>query len=86
MAPLQRFGINKVCGSDLSLAAEGTWAYHTLVHHHSLNSASCCSELFQDMFPKSEAAERFASGRNKTTAIIKGIAYFAHPYYSQTSI
>uniref|UniRef100_A0A914CQ90 Uncharacterized protein n=1 Tax=Acrobeloides nanus TaxID=290746 RepID=A0A914CQ90_9BILA len=69
----QHVTVKSVVQLKKSAAAEATWAFHIMEHHHSLNSASCTSELFPLMFPGSVPAENFASKRNKTTAILTDV-------------
>src|SRR5271156_6742970 len=53
-------------------AAEGSSAYHTVVHGQSFLSADCVSsgDLFQKMFPDSIVVKNFSSAQTKTAKII----------------
>ena len=76
----QHVTVKSVVQLKKSAAAEATWAFHIMEHHHSLNSASCTSELFPLMFPGSVPAENFASKRNKTTAILTGFLCYTSTF------
>ncbi|KAL3102956.1 hypothetical protein niasHT_025864 [Heterodera trifolii] len=55
------------------LAAELTLAYHCARHNFSMSSANCSSDLFGVVFSADPAAIEFASKRDKTTALIRGV-------------
>ncbi|KAI6660119.1 hypothetical protein LOD99_10563 [Oopsacas minuta] len=54
-------------------AAEGTFAFHTVKHHHSFRTMDCTSNLLPVCFSDSDIAKNFHSTRTKTEAIITGV-------------
>ena len=62
---------------DQITAAEGSWAYHVVAHHHSFKSTDCVStgSFFKTIFHDSRIAKKFSLSRIKATAIVKGIHY-----------
>lgn len=67
---IQQFVQNKTAPTSIDLkvaAAEGTWAFHIIKHHHSFASADCVSSdnLFKQMFGDSEIAKKFSSAQKK---------------------
>ena len=54
-------------------AAEGTFAFHTVKHHHSFKTMDCTSRLLSVCFSDSEIAKNFHSARTKTERIITGV-------------
>ena len=54
-------------------AAEATFAYHTVQHTHSYNSANCSSSLYSTMFPDSKIASDFSCGRTKCSRIVTNV-------------
>ena len=53
------------CEDEIT-AAEGTLAFHAVKHHHSFLSMDCTSVLLKKIFPDSNVAKKFSSGRTKT--------------------
>ncbi|XP_032991851.1 uncharacterized protein LOC117038958 [Lacerta agilis] len=58
---------------DEVTAAEGTFAFHTVKHHHSYNVMTCTSGLLKTMFPDSDIARKFSSAKTKTEAIVNSV-------------
>ena len=54
--------------------AEGTFAFHTVKHHHSFRTMDCTSNLLLSVcFSDSDIAKNFHSARTKTETIITGV-------------
>ena len=56
------------CKDEIT-AAEGTLAFHAVKHHHSFLSMDCTSVLLKKIFPDSNVAKKFSSGRIKTVLL-----------------
>ncbi|KAB0805327.1 hypothetical protein PPYR_02297 [Photinus pyralis] len=54
-------------------AAEACFAYHTVQHAHSYNSANCSNSLFSVIFPDSKIAQTFSCGRTKLTKVVTNV-------------
>ncbi|XP_031327822.1 uncharacterized protein LOC116159067 [Photinus pyralis] len=54
-------------------AAEDCFAYHTVQHAHSYNSANCSNSLFSVIFPDSKIAQTFSCGRTKLTKVVTNV-------------
>ena len=54
-------------------AADGTLAFHAVKHHHSFLSIDCTSVLLKKIFPDSNVAKKFGSGRTKTEKIVSRV-------------
>ena len=54
-------------------AAEGTFAYHTVRHHHSFRTMDCTSRLLSVCFSDSDIAKNFHSAGTKSERIITGV-------------
>lgn len=54
-------------------AAEGAFAYHSVRHHHSFQSADCLNGLLMTLFPDSDIAKKYSSAHTKMEAIICGV-------------
>ena len=57
------------CKDEIT-AAEGTLAFLAVKHHHSFLSMDCTSVLLKKIFPDSNAAKKFSSGRTKTEKVV----------------
>lgn len=66
------FTTNK-CEERNVAAAEATFAFHSVRHHHSYNSTTCTSKLFSEMFSDSKIAKTFSSAKTKTEAIVNNV-------------
>ena len=51
-------------------AAEGTLAFHAVKHHHSFLSMDFTSVLLKMIFPNSNVAKKFSSGRTNTEKVV----------------
>uniref|UniRef100_A0A915EQ37 Uncharacterized protein n=1 Tax=Ditylenchus dipsaci TaxID=166011 RepID=A0A915EQ37_9BILA len=67
---------------DKAIAAELAFGYHVAKHNFSLRSTDCSSMLIPTLF-SDQSAQRFASARTKTTALIKGVI---HPHLKKMMI
>ncbi|XP_041668456.1 uncharacterized protein LOC121526132 isoform X4 [Cheilinus undulatus] len=56
-------------GATPTLKSEVLWILNTVVKHQSYNSNEGIGELFRSMFPDSQIASTFASGKDKTAYI-----------------
>ena len=54
--------VGSKCEDEIT-AAEGTLAFHAVKHHHSFLSMDCTSVLLKKIFPDSNVAKKFNSGR-----------------------
>ena len=63
---------------DKITASEGTLAFHAVKHHHSFLSMDCKSVLHKKIFPGSNVAKKFSSGRTNTEKVVTGV----HAHYS----
>lgn len=54
-------------------AAEGTLAFHAVMHHNSFKSMDCTPALLRMMFDDSDTAKKISCARTKTEAIISGV-------------
>ncbi len=54
------------------IEAEALWASFVVEHNLAFNASDHATKLFPKMFPDSEVAKKFACGRTKTAAVIKG--------------
>lgn len=54
-------------------AAEGTYAFHTVKHHHSYRSMDCTTNLVKKAFPDSNTSKKFSSARTKTEAVVNSV-------------
>ena len=54
-------------------AAEGTLAFHAVKHHHSFLSMKCPSVLLKKIFPDTNVAKKFSSGRTKTEKVVTNL-------------
>ena len=57
------------CEDEIT-AAEGTLAFHAVKHHHSFLFMDCTSVLLKKIFPDSNVAKKFSSGRTKTERVV----------------
>ena len=55
---------------DEITAAKGTLAFLAVKHHHSFLSMDCTTVLLKEIFPDSNVAEKFSSGRTKTEKLV----------------
>ena len=60
------------CEDEIT-ATEGTLAFHAVKHHHSFLSMDCTSVLLKKIFPDSNAAKKFSSGRTKTEKVVSSV-------------
>ena len=60
------------CEDEIT-AAEGTLAFHAVKHHHSFLSMDCTSVLLKKIFPDSNVAKKFSSGRTKTEKAVTSV-------------
>ena len=60
------------CEDEIT-AAEGTLAFHAVKHHHSFLSMDCTSVLLKKIFPDSNVAKKFSSGRTKTKKVVTSV-------------
>ena len=60
------------CEDEIT-AAEGTLAFHAFEHHHCLLSMDCTSVLLKRIFPDSNVAKKFRSGRTKTEKVVTSV-------------
>ena len=58
---------------DEIIAAEGTLAFHAVKHRHSFLSMVCTSVLLKKIFPDSNVAKKFSSGRTKTEKVVTSL-------------
>ena len=57
------------CEDEIT-AAEGTLAFPAVKHHHSSLSMVCTSILLKNIFPYSNVAKKYSSGRTKTKKLL----------------
>ena len=60
------------CKDEIT-AAEGTLAFHAVKYHHSFLSMNCTSVLLKKIFPDSNVAKKFSSGRTKTEKVVTSV-------------
>ena len=60
------------CEDEIT-AAESTLAFHAAKHHHSFLSMDCTSVLLKKIFPDSNVAKKFSSGRAKTEKVVTSV-------------
>ena len=60
------------CEDEIT-AVEGTLPFHAVNHHHSFLSMDCTSVLLKKIFPDSNVAKKFGSGRTKTEKVITSV-------------
>lgn len=65
------------------IQAEAMWAMFVVEHNLAFKASDHATKLFRKMFPDSEVAKKFACGRTKTTAIIKGALA---PHFSKKTL
>ena len=64
--------VGSKCEDEIT-AAEGTLAFHSVNHHHSFLSMDRTSLLLKKIFPDSNVAEKFSSGRTKTEKVATSV-------------
>ena len=65
--------VGSKCKDEIT-AAEGTFAFHAVKHHHSFLSMDCTSVLIKKIYPNSNVAKKFSSGCTKTEKVVTGDA------------
>ena len=60
------------CEDEIT-TAEGNFAFHAVRHHHSFLSMDCTSVLLKMIFPDSNVAKKFSSGRTKTEKVVTSV-------------
>ena len=60
------------CKDEIT-AAEGTLTFHAVKYHHSFLSMDCTSVLLNKIFPDSNVAKKFRSGRTKTEKVVTSL-------------
>ena len=60
------------CEDEIT-AAEGTLAFHAVKHLHSFLSMGCTSVFLEKIFPDSNVAKKFSSGRTKTEKVVTSV-------------
>ena len=63
---------------DVITTSEGILAFHAFKHYHCLLSVDCTSVLLKRIFPDSNVAKKFRSGRTKTEKVVTSV----HAHYS----
>lgn len=66
-----------------TIRAETLWSMFTAKHNLAFLTSDHATKLFRVMFTDSEIAKKFASGRTKTTAIVK---YALSPHYHKKAV
>ena len=67
------FTAGSKCEDEITAAAEGTLAFHAVKLHHKFLSKDCTSVLLKKIFPDSNVAKKFSSGRIKTEKVITSV-------------
>lgn len=70
---LQGYFIEQTNEAKNVAAAEGAFAYHSIKHHMSYNSATCSSKMYSKVFKDSNIACKFSSAKTKTEAIVNNV-------------
>lgn len=70
--PLTSFFTTQTEGNKLA-AAEATFSFHCVKHHHSYNSSSCTSKIISQVFNDSKVGVNFSSAKTKTEAIVNNV-------------
>lgn len=65
------------------IQAEALWSTFVVEHNIAFKASNHATKLFHKMFPDSEIAKKFACGRTKTAAIIKGALA---PHHTETML
>ena len=60
------------CEDEIT-AVEGTLAFHAVKHHHSFLSTGCTLVLLKKIFPDSNVAKKFGSGRTMTEKVVTSV-------------
>ena len=58
---------------DEIIAPEGTLAFHAVKYHHIFLSMDCTSVLLKKIFPNSNIAKKFSSGRTTTEKVVTNV-------------
>ena len=58
---------------DKITAAEGTLVFHAVKYHHSFLPMDCTSVLLKKIFPDSNVAKKFGSGRTTTEKVVTSV-------------
>lgn len=79
--------VKSFLAKDATLEAEILWAIKTVMAHYSCNSSDDNNLLFARMFPDSQIAKQYASGKTKCGYLVKfGLApYFHHKVVAAVS-